>query len=54
MGNLICYDPLKVICAIRIKVENILYNQMELQADKDKLIKIHTTIKKLQYAETVI
>ena len=51
LSDSVRYDPLKVICAIRIKIEHILYEHIESNANKDEFIDTHTTIKKLQYAE---
>lgn len=44
------YDPLKVICAIRVKVEELVYSQLPGEQEKEQYIKIHTTVKKLNYA----
>lgn len=44
------YDPLKIICAIRVKIEKIVYNWLSNDEEKLKYIEIHTTIKKLNYA----
>lgn len=44
------YDPLKVICAIRVRVEELVYNKLSTNEEKKEYVKIHTTIKKLFYA----
>ncbi|MBL3822462.1 hypothetical protein IRV08_22720, partial [Bacillus cereus] len=44
------YDPLKIICAIRVKVEKIVYDWLPTDIQKKEYIETHTTIKKLNYA----
>lgn len=44
------YDPLKIICAIRVKIEKIVYDWLETEDQKTNYIETHTTIKKLNYA----
>lgn len=44
------YDPLKVICAIRVKIEKIVYSFLPTDETRTEYIKTHTTIKKLNYA----
>lgn len=44
------YDPLKVICAIRVKIEKIVYDKLETEAQKSTFIETHKTINKLNYA----
>lgn len=44
------YDPLKIICAIRVKIEKIVYERLSTDEDKKKYIETHTTIRKLNYA----
>lgn len=44
------YDPLKVICAIRVKVEELICNNLSGNQGKEQYIRIHTTVKKLNYA----
>lgn len=51
LSDSVSYDPLMVVCAIRVKIECILYEHIKSNTDKDEFLDIHTTIKKLQYAE---
>jgi len=44
------YDPLKVIGAIRVRVEEIVYNQLSGETEKNEFIELHITTKKLHYA----
>jgi len=44
------YDPLKIICAIRVKIEKIVFEQLANSEQKEKYIKTHTTINKLIFA----
>jgi len=44
------YDPLKIICAIRVKLEKIIYGWLSTDEEKRKYIETHTTLKKLNYA----
>lgn len=44
------YNPLKIVCAIRVKIEKIVYNWLSNDEDKRQYINTHTTIKKLNYA----
>lgn len=44
------YDPLKIICAIRVKIEKIVYNWLSNDEEKIQYLDTHTTIKKLNYA----
>ncbi len=44
------YDPLKIICAIRVKIEKLVYDWLSTDEEKTKYIETHTTIKKLNYA----
>ncbi|MEH6947580.1 hypothetical protein V7068_11025 [Bacillus sp. JJ634] len=44
------YDPLKIICAIRVKIEKIVYNWLETEEQKAEFIGLHSTIRKLNYA----
>lgn len=44
------YDPLKIICAIRVKIEKIIYERLPDQSKKTEYINTNTTIKKLNYA----
>ncbi|BCO10625.1 hypothetical protein GF1_30010 [Desulfolithobacter dissulfuricans] len=45
------YDPHAVCCAIRKKVEELAYNQLDDAIFKDEFLTTHTTPKKLNYAE---
>jgi energy-coupling factor transporter ATP-binding protein EcfA2 len=45
------YDPIKVICAVRIKVEEIAYNMLSENSDKCEFLSTHTTSKKLDFVE---
>lgn len=44
------YDPIKIICAVRVKIEKIVYTFLPNDDAKTEYIGIHTTIKKLNYA----
>lgn len=44
------YDPLKVICAIRIRVEEIIFKRLSKVEDEQEYLKKHTTTKKLEFA----
>lgn len=44
------YDPLKIICAIRVKIEKIVYTFLPSTGIKAEFIGTHSTIKKLNYA----
>lgn len=44
------YDSLKVCLAIRIKIEEIIYNKLNNQEQKDEFIKTHKTKEKLNFA----
>ncbi|MBU8732036.1 hypothetical protein KM915_18440 [Cytobacillus oceanisediminis] len=44
------YDPLKIICAIRVKIEKLVYDLLSTDEEKTKYIESHTTINKLNYA----
>lgn len=45
------YDPLKVICAIRVKVEEIAYIMLDSEEEKTEFLNTYTTSKKLNYVE---
>ncbi|MES9667179.1 hypothetical protein CN428_04570 [Bacillus cereus] len=44
------YDPLKIICAIRVKIEKIIFDNLTTNEQKTKFTELHATIKKLNYA----
>jgi len=44
------YDPYSVCIAIRLRVEKIAYDKLDLQEQKDTFISTHKTDKKLEYA----
>ncbi|WRP05654.1 hypothetical protein U9J35_17285 [Rossellomorea aquimaris] len=44
------YDPLKIICAIRVKIEKIVYEWLSDDEAKKQYLDTHTTVKKLYYA----
>ncbi|EJV56510.1 hypothetical protein [Bacillus cereus] len=44
------YDPLKIICAIRVKIEKIIFDKLTTDEQKTKFTELHATIKKLNYA----
>lgn len=44
------YDSLKICLAVRIKIEEIIYNKLNSQEQKDEFIKTHTTKEKLNFA----
>ncbi|MEH7504059.1 hypothetical protein V7152_18925 [Neobacillus drentensis] len=44
------YDPLKVICAIRVKIEKIVFDWLETPEQRTEFIELHATIRKLNYA----
>ena len=47
------YDPLTVCCAIRRKVERLIYESLSTPEHKTQFLAIHLTRKKLAYAESV-
>lgn len=44
------YDPLQIICAIRVKIEKIVYESLITEVQKSTYIETHRTINKLNYA----
>ncbi|PWW27792.1 hypothetical protein DFO73_107102 [Cytobacillus oceanisediminis] len=44
------YDPLKIICAIRVKIEKLVYDLLSTDEERTKYIETHKTINKLNYA----
>ena len=44
------YDSLKICLAVRIKIEEIIYNKLNSQELKDEFIKTHKTKEKLNFA----
>lgn len=45
------FDPLAVCFSIRIKIEEIIYNQLKNDADREAFLKTHGTKEKLNYAQ---
>jgi len=44
------YDPLKIICAIRVKIEKLVYDWLSTDEEKTKYVETNTTVRKLNYA----
>lgn len=47
------YDPLAICCAVRKRVEKLIHDILTTPEQKDQFFDIHTTRKKLEYAESV-
>lgn len=47
------YDPLAVCFAVRLKIEELLYNSIVVGVNKDDFINIHGTKNKLEYCESL-
>ena len=45
------YDPFAVCCAVRVKIEENLYNKLK-EEDKEQFLKTHETRKKIDFAES--
>jgi hypothetical protein len=45
------YDPFAICCAIRKRVEKLVYEKIQDISKKEDFINIHTTLKKLDFAE---
>jgi hypothetical protein len=45
------YDPFAIYCAIRKRVEKLVYEKIQDISKKEDFINIHTTLKKLDFAE---
>ena len=45
------YDPIMVICAVRVKIEKEAYDYLEDEQDKIDFFVTHTTAKKLEFVE---
>jgi len=43
------YDPLKIICAVRVLVEKIAYDKLSIVTDKEEFLMTNTTSKKLNF-----
>lgn len=48
------YDPYAVCTALRIRIEKLVYDKLPENECKAKFIEIHTTKKKLEYAEDIL
>jgi hypothetical protein len=47
------YDPFAVCCAIRKRVEKLVYEKIQDISKKEEFLSIHTTRKKLDFAEEI-
>jgi len=47
------YDPLAICCAIRKKIEKLIYDQIADVNHTTRFLDIHTTRKKLDFAESI-
>lgn len=45
------YDPFAVCCAVRVKIEENIYNKLK-EEDKEQFLKTHETRKKIDFAES--
>lgn len=45
------YDPFAVCCAVRVKIEENIYNKLK-EEDKEQFLKTHETKKKIDFAES--
>lgn len=46
-----CYDPLAVCFSVRQKIEELVYNQLRSNEEKDQFLSTHGTNEKLNYAQ---
>ncbi|MBD2066309.1 hypothetical protein H6F93_01995 [Leptolyngbya sp. FACHB-671] len=47
------YDPFAICCAIRKRIEKFVYEKIQDVSEKEKFLNIHTTRKKLDFAEEI-
>lgn len=47
------YDPLVVCCAVRKKIEKLVYEEIISPDDKEKFLEAHKTREKLEFAESI-